>query len=50
MQRCPECEADLDELNDYELEAGETINCPQCSIELRVVSAEPLSIALADAE
>jgi lysine biosynthesis protein LysW len=50
MQRCPECEADLDELNEYELETGETINCPQCSIELKVVTAEPLSISLADVE
>jgi lysine biosynthesis protein LysW len=50
MQRCPECEVDLDELQDYELEAGETVNCPQCSVELKVLSAEPLTIAIADTE
>ena len=49
--RCPECEADLAELMDgYELDVGENINCPECSIELKVVSVEPLSLVLADAE
>jgi lysine biosynthesis protein LysW len=48
--KCPECEVDLEELQDYELEVGETVNCPQCSVELKVLSAEPLSITLADEE
>ena len=30
MTRCPECESDLD-LDGYELDQGETINCPECS-------------------
>ena len=44
MNRCPECESDL-ELDGYELDVGETINCPECSVELRVVSSNPISVA-----
>ena len=49
MTRCPECESDL-ELDGYELDLGETIHCPECSTELKVVSAEPLTVALAEQE
>lgn len=44
MTRCPECESDL-ELDGYELDKGETINCPECSVELRVTSSEPLTVS-----
>ncbi len=47
MTRCPECECDL-ELDEYELDVGETINCPECSVELRVVGASPIEVALAE--
>ena len=43
--RCPECESDLD-LDGYDLDEGESINCPECSIELRVTSLDPLAVAL----
>ena len=46
MQRCPECESDL-ELDGYDLDVGETINCPQCGIELRVTNLDPLAVTLA---
>lgn len=49
MTRCPECEADL-ELDGYELDVGESINCPECSIELKVVSVEPVSVTAAPEE
>jgi alpha-aminoadipate carrier protein LysW len=45
MTRCPECESDL-ELEGYELDLDETINCPECSVELKVVSADPIVVAL----
>ena len=32
MTRCPECESDL-ELDGYEIDVGETMNCPECSTE-----------------
>jgi hypothetical protein len=40
MARCPECESDLD-LDGYDLDVGESVNCPECSIELRVTAGEP---------
>jgi len=47
MTRCPDCESDL-ELDDYELDVGETINCPECSVELKIMSAEPVTVALVE--
>jgi alpha-aminoadipate carrier protein LysW len=49
MAKCPECESDL-ELDGYELDVGESINCPECSIELKVVGLDPTRVNLADAE
>jgi alpha-aminoadipate carrier protein LysW len=49
MNRCPECETDL-ELDGYDLDVGETMSCPECSVELRVTSVEPISVALAEGE
>ena len=43
MTRCPECESDL-ELDGYELDVGEDINCPECTVELKVTSAEPIAV------
>jgi len=47
MTRCPECQADL-ELDGYEIDVGETMNCPECGIELKVINSEPVAVALAD--
>ena len=49
MTRCPECEADLD-LDGYELDVNETINCPECATELKVTNSDPIAVALADVE
>lgn len=49
MTRCPECESDL-ELDSYDLDVGESLNCPECSIELKVVSVEPVTVRLAQDE
>ena len=49
MSRCPECESDL-ELDGYDMEVGDSINCPECSIELKVVSLDPISIQPAPEE
>jgi lysine biosynthesis protein LysW len=45
MTRCPECESDL-ELDGYELDVGENMACPECSIPLRVVSTDPITVRL----
>jgi alpha-aminoadipate carrier protein LysW len=49
MARCPECESDL-ELDGYDLDMGETINCPECSVELKVTNVEPISVTLVEEE
>lgn len=49
MSRCPQCESDL-ELEGYDVEVGETINCPECSVELKVTHVEPIAVTLADAD
>ena len=49
MTRCPECESDL-ELDGYDLDVGESVNCPQCSVELQIVSVEPMAVALVSDE
>jgi alpha-aminoadipate carrier protein LysW len=49
MSKCPECEADL-ELDGYELDVGETINCPECATELKIVTNDPISVTVATEE
>jgi hypothetical protein len=34
------------ELDGYDLDTGETINCPECSVELRVTNVDPLAVTL----
>ncbi len=49
MSRCPECDSDL-ELDGYDVDVGETIHCPECSIELKVTSLEPVGVVLFEEE
>jgi hypothetical protein len=32
------------EMDGYDLDVGETINCPECSVELRVTSIDPFAV------
>jgi alpha-aminoadipate carrier protein LysW len=41
---CPECEAVIDE--EFE-EIGEIITCPECGVELEVISIDPVEFDLA---
>jgi alpha-aminoadipate carrier protein LysW len=41
---CPECEAAIDE--EFE-EIGEVISCPECGVELEVISIDPVEFDLA---
>ncbi|PYV15401.1 MAG: hypothetical protein DMG07_09855 [Acidobacteria bacterium] len=44
MSYCPECEAVIDE----EVEdLGEIVSCPECGVELEVVSVDPVEFDLA---
>ena len=45
FERCPECDCDL-ELDSYELDVGETIHCPECATEVRIISENPLRVVL----
>lgn len=44
MSYCPECEAVIDE--EFE-EVGEIFTCPECGVELEVISLDPLEFDLA---
>jgi alpha-aminoadipate/glutamate carrier protein LysW len=44
---CPECEAEIDE--DFE-DIGEIITCPECGVELEVISIDPVEFDLAPME
>jgi alpha-aminoadipate carrier protein LysW len=44
---CPECEATL---NLKEVVQGEIVQCPDCGVDLEVVSVEPLQLELAPQE
>mgnify|MGYP000948751846 CR=1 FL=1 len=42
MAECPECAAELDLAPDTE--EGEIVVCPDCGVELEVLSVEPISL------
>ena len=44
MANCPECDALLTTEDD--LEEGETLDCPDCNLELEVVSTNPLELGV----
>ncbi len=44
MSYCPECEAVIDEEFD---DVGEVISCPECGVELEVISIDPVEFDLA---
>lgn len=43
MPTCPECDAALD-IEEADLEEGQTINCLECGVELEVVSIDPIEL------
>lgn len=48
MVRCPECGGVLD-LEEDEVEEGELLSCPDCEVDLEVVSKSPVQVnALSD--
>lgn len=46
---CPECDNPLD-IDQDEVEDGETVTCDECGTELEIVSTEPLQLAQVDAD
>jgi alpha-aminoadipate carrier protein LysW len=49
MTVCPACEADI-ELDEYDVDKGEIISCPECGIELEVVGLAPVELDIAPQE
>lgn len=43
MAKCPECGALID-LEEDEVEEGETFPCPECAVDLEVVNIHPLEL------
>ena len=43
MPTCPECDAMID-IEEDQLEEGQTIECPECGAELEVVSTAPVEL------
>ena len=43
MALCPECETKLD-IDEEELEEGETVSCPECGTDFEVVTVAPLEL------
>jgi alpha-aminoadipate/glutamate carrier protein LysW len=46
MAVCPQCEADI-EIDEYDVDKGEVISCPECGVDLEVVGLSPLELDLA---
>jgi alpha-aminoadipate/glutamate carrier protein LysW len=46
MAVCPDCEATV-EIDEYDVDKGEIISCPECGVELEVVGLAPLQLELA---
>jgi alpha-aminoadipate/glutamate carrier protein LysW len=46
---CPECESEL-EIDDLDVDEGEIISCPECGVELKVLSVSPIELELAPLE
>jgi lysine biosynthesis protein LysW len=43
LVKCTECEADID-LDEEEVEEGEVVVCPECSVELEVAQIHPVQL------
>lgn len=43
MAYCPECEAAID-VEEDDVEEGQTLDCPECGAELEVVNTNPLEL------
>ena len=49
MANCPKCDAVLD-LDEDELDEGDTLTCEECGAELSVLGLDPLELEVAEEE
>ena len=50
MATCPACDADDLEVDEFDVEEGDIVNCPECGASLVVNSFSPLEFETADDE
>jgi lysine biosynthesis protein LysW len=48
MATCPVCEAENLEVDEFEVDEGDIVNCPECGASLEVTSVSPLEFEAAD--
>ncbi len=46
---CPECRAEI-EIDEFDVDKGEVISCPECGVELQVVGLAPIEFDMAPEE
>jgi len=49
MATCPECDAEI-EVDEYDVDKGDLIDCPECGSNLEVVSVSPVELDVAPEE
>ncbi|MBZ5562228.1 MAG: lysine biosynthesis protein LysW [Acidobacteriia bacterium] len=49
MAVCPECEAKVD-VDEEDMEEGQTLDCPECGAELEVVNTNPVELDVVGSE
>ena len=47
MPTCPECDAEI-EIDEFDVDKGDQLSCPECGSNLEVVGLSPLELDLAD--
>jgi alpha-aminoadipate carrier protein LysW len=47
MVKCPECDGAID-VDEEELDEGDTVSCEECGADLRVVGVDPVELESAD--
>ena len=47
MVECPVCDGNID-VDEEDVDEGDTISCDECGADLRVVSTDPLELASAE--
>jgi alpha-aminoadipate/glutamate carrier protein LysW len=49
MATCPECDAEI-EVDEYDVDKGDQVNCPECGRALEVVGLAPVELDLVSEE
>ena len=49
MGVCPDCQAEI-EIDEFDVDKGEVISCPECGVDLQVLNIAPLEFDVADEE